>query len=399
MLRIYSGEYLIAPFLLHFGGNWCTHNCAYCFANLNKPDRATEVNDIARLYKWHDTGSTCMEFELLKRGHPIMMSNDADPCSKSNHAVFAAVHDASKALGFRMCYQTRGGEPEAEARIVNDAPTTVYVSLTTDREDIRRQFEPGAPTHEQRMDFIRRLRDAGHFVVVGLNPLIPRWWADLPATLDRLAGFGVDRIWHQAIHLSRFQIAAMTDRQAERLGAEFIEYARAKTEPDREAYDLALQQCRDRGFNLFCGGISERLGFWDPHTKQCGHPRVPTIDAFVRDCAAMSGGAPAAVSLRMFNEWAELGLPERAIWKEFLVPIGRSVRNLGEKVEVAKSQAGVHAFLWRIEDFPTTFRSTHFARIFDGDSVVVDDDGVPYLAVSPQRFTEPRIQASACNFL
>lgn len=101
----------------------------------------------------------------------------------------------------------------------------------------------------------------------------------------------------------------------------------------------------------------------------------------------------------MFNEWAELGLPERAIWKEFLVPIGRSVRNLGEKVEVAKSQAGVHAFLWRIEDFPTTFRSTHFARIFDGDSVVVDDDGVPYLAVSPQRFTEPRIQASACNFL
>ena len=133
-LRIYSGEYLIGPTLLHFGGNWCSHNCAYCFANLNKPDRAAEPADVAKIYKWYDTGSTSIEFELMKAGHPVMMSNDSDPCSKTNYALHAAVHDASQALGFNMSYQSRGGVIEAEQRIINSRPTMVYVSLTTDQQ-------------------------------------------------------------------------------------------------------------------------------------------------------------------------------------------------------------------------------------------------------------------------
>lgn len=396
-LRLYTGEYLIAPYLLHFGGNWCTHNCQYCFANLNKPDRMAEVTDIAKLYKWYDTGSTTMEFELLKRGHPLMMSNDADPCSKSNWAVFSAVHDASKALGFRMVYQTRGGMREAEDRIVNDAPTTVYVSLTTDREDIRKKFDPGAPTHEQRMDFVRRLREAGHFVIIGLNPLIPSWWRDQPATLGRLANMGIGHIWHQAVHLSRFQVAAMRDTQKASLG-EFIAYAQAKSEPDRQAYDDALQACRDAGMNLFCGGVSERLGFWDSYFKDCGFPFVPTLDAWLRDCAKASGGKPLATSLDAFNEWADLELPKRAVWKEFLNPIGRSIRNLGEKVEEAKCQADVHRFLWRIEDFPTTLERVEFARITKDGGICCDEQGVPLMAVSAAGFSEPGIDASLCHW-
>lgn len=397
MLRLYTGEYLTSPMLLHFGGNWCTHNCGYCFANLNMPDRVADPADLAKVLKWADTGSSTLEWELMRAGHPVLMSNDSDPCSKSNAALHAAAVETFGAVGVRIVYQTRGGEPSEEARIVNQRPTMVYVSLTTDNEDKRRHYEPGAPPHTQRMEFIRRLRAAGHWVMVGLNPSMPAWWDDLAGTFEQLAAWGVRHVWHQAMHLSRWQVGAMRDTQKGKY-LDLIEYGQARSKADEDEIAAMLQTIRLMGFNLVSGGVSEQLGFWDNYFA-LGFPFVPTLDALVRDCDAMAEGGILGIEKSHFDAWADLGLKgQRSIWKEYCASFGRSVRNAGEKIEVVKSQADVHSMYWRIEDYPTKFRHPCFARIEVDDAVAVDKTGAEYMAVAREPFDAYYVQAEQCTF-
>lgn len=73
--------------------------------------------------------------------------------------------------------QTRG------PLILRDLPTLVRISectslrvsfsLTTDREDVRRLFEPHCATFPERIETIRRLRDAGIATFAVLAPLLP----------------------------------------------------------------------------------------------------------------------------------------------------------------------------------------------------------------------------------
>ena len=39
MITLFAGEFMLVPEALDVSHNWCSHNCGYCFANLNKPDR------------------------------------------------------------------------------------------------------------------------------------------------------------------------------------------------------------------------------------------------------------------------------------------------------------------------------------------------------------------------
>ena len=395
-LRIYSGEYLISPLLLHFGGNWCTHNCCYCFANLNKPDRLADPNDLARIIKWYATDSTCLEYQLMKAGHPVLMSNDSDPCSKSNAALHQAVRGVLDERGVRVTYQTRGGEPDAELRIVNSVPTMVYISLTTDDEAIRAHREPSAPPHEQRMAFIRRLKAAGHHVVIGLNPFVPAWWNDLAATFEELREIGVGHVWHQAMHLSRWQVAAMRETTKAK-HFDLIEYGAKKKAPDAEEYGAGLKTLRLLGYNLIAGGVSENLGFWDDYFA-LGFPFAPTLDALVRDCGKV---APVlGIEKKHFDAWSDIGFPQqRAVWKEFVNGFGRSIRNAGERTEIVRSQADVNSFLWRVEDFPTRLSHPCFARIGYQDGYATDISGSRYMAVSAAGFSEFEVAESECTFI
>lgn len=397
MIRLYTGEYLLSPFVLHFGMNRCSHGCVYCFANLNRPDRRGDANDLLKIARWYESGSTCIEFEAMRAGHPVLVANDSDPCALSNAPTFGALHDASRQHGFRLVYQTRGGDAEAEARIVSDDPTCVYVSLTTDRDDIVKEYEPGCPTFSRRLDFIRRLRQRGHMVIVGLNPFIPSWWSDIEGALSALAALGVQHIWHQPLHLSRFQVAAMPE-SVRLKKSEFVDYGMKRVEPQAREYRAAMEVALDKGFNLLRGGVSERLGFWDDYFE-LGFPFFPTLDAFVRDCDARAGGDPLLVTLQGFHDWANVFDKPRSIYKEYLVKIGRSVRNLGEKTESARSMLDVHRFLWRIEDFNTPFRLNAFARAAHDGGWAADESGALLLAVSAEAFEGPEVPASGLQFL
>jgi len=67
----------------------------------------------------------------------------------------------------------------------------VGVSLTTDDDSIRQEFEPAAPSIRRRLDLIRKLSESGIAVYASLSPLLPC----NPERLVRLISPHVSRVW------------------------------------------------------------------------------------------------------------------------------------------------------------------------------------------------------------
>lgn len=386
-VRLYCGEYLKSPVPVHFGLNWCSHACFYCFANLNKPDRRTENSDLARMARWFSKGSGPIEYWYLATGHPLLVANDSDPLAKTNRETFRALHDLCRSAGVRIVYQTKGGEREDEDAILADRPTTIYVSVTSDNEAWLAQAERGAPGFAHRVDFIRRATAAGHHVVVGLNPFVPSWWNDLPGSLERLREAGAAHLWHGKLHFSRMQIEAMPKRQATQF-SEWTAYGMKRRKPDEEAFAAFIAYADAIGFNCFDGQTSTKGDFWRPHFDVGGYPFFPTIDGFFAHLRDIGGGKPVSFSLDDFNDWAEVeGVPSNlSIYSGYCMSFGRSLRNDGRRIN-PRSFVDVHALYWDWLNYPTTLALDELKIAVaddNGDTVIVaDEEGNPMAVYVP----------------
>lgn len=67
----------------------------------------------------------------------------------------------------------------------------VGVSITTDNDDVRKEFEPKAPSIQRRLDLIKRLSAEGIKVYASMAPLLP---CDPERLLEMLEPY-VDKIW------------------------------------------------------------------------------------------------------------------------------------------------------------------------------------------------------------
>lgn len=193
--RLYAGEFLISPAAVHIDGNFCSHRCAYCFANLNQPERRNHAKDIVSTIKSIDNGSPKkIADRLIAGGHTILASNTVDPFSESNKRLFSEYFSALDKRGARWMYQTKGGDHELIADRMSRSRETWYVSLTG--KDTK-QTEPGAPEHHERMELIAELIKAGHHVIAGINPYhVELWGGSHPHWLiDDLSKSGVSHAW------------------------------------------------------------------------------------------------------------------------------------------------------------------------------------------------------------
>lgn len=85
--------------------------------------------------------------------------------------ILATVAAAPPAV---FCLQTRGPLILRDVELLRRIPRLrVSVSLTTNREDIRRLYEPHCAPFEDRLRVIRALREAGIDVYATLAPLLP----------------------------------------------------------------------------------------------------------------------------------------------------------------------------------------------------------------------------------
>jgi DNA repair photolyase len=73
-----------------------------------------------------------------------------------------------------FCIQTRGPLILRDIDLLRQIPRLrVSFSITTDRDDIRRLYEPHCATFEERLQVVRTLREAGIRVFATLAPLLP----------------------------------------------------------------------------------------------------------------------------------------------------------------------------------------------------------------------------------
>lgn len=385
-LRLYTGEYLKSPVPVHFGLNWCTHSCFYCFANLNKPGRRADNNDMTKMAKWFARDKGPIEYWYLKNGHPLLVANDSDPLARSNADSFDTLRDLCTDLGVRIVYQTKGGATKDEDRAIAGRPTMFYVSVTSDRDDFLKKSEAGAPGFLHRVDLIRRAREAGHHVVVGLNPFVPAWWDDIAGSLDKLREAGAAHIWAGKLHLSRLQLAEMPKGHLERF-AEWNAYGMKRKKADAPEFAAAIQYAHSIGFNCFDGQTGSSPDFWKPYFD-LGIPYMPTVDGVFSTLLRYGKGKPVAITLDDFNALTRIpGVPEDlSIYDSYLMSFGRSLRNDGRKIR-ARTFADVHEAYWDWLNYPTPLVLNDFKVATEGsgddESMVTDDFGIPVMVFEP----------------
>ena len=367
LIRPYTGEYLVNPMPLHMGGNLCSHGCFYCFANLNQPNRVAAYSD-AQLFMSSDAG---IRGYLKGKNYPIVCSNDSDPFAKSNVEQFLQVRKLLAAKGKRIAYQTRGGE-KAMATLMAEAPTSVYVSLTSDRPDLLKANEPGAPDFESRMELIAACVKAGHFVMAGLNPYKADWWDDIAKQIDRLADMGVKHAWVGQLHFGTQQVIAMPESRQKR-NAKDIVYGKTKLKPDDKQFDAMLLMCKANGINTLEGATSCQGHFWDDYFK-LGFDWFPTLEGMIDELKTSGKGKPIGFTLDWFNNWADVwGEKRSSQFKEYLVSFGRTIRNTDGSYK-ANTMPEAHKYMWQILKYSSRLRNPHISLLMDGDDVLTDKD-------------------------
>lgn len=282
-LDLYSGELTISPIPLELSLNYCSHKCAFCFANLNAPNRKADVPAIMRLLAEHETRKSPVA-QLLRGGYPILFSNKVDPFARSNFAASVPILETLADMGIPVTFQTRGGTGIDE--VLEFLPPSVwYISISQLDDAIRARIEPGAPRIEERFELIEKLRAHGHRVVLGCNPYVSEWLPDPEPLFARAFDLGAEGVWLDPIHMNRDQRAQLSDREARNLGSHVLEIA-AQRRPDELAQaDItnARSLARDVGLEVYSIGESERTDFWRPFFET--YPKLfPITQNMVNAC-------------------------------------------------------------------------------------------------------------------
>ncbi|MCL2872414.1 MAG: radical SAM protein [Betaproteobacteria bacterium] len=385
MIRAFTGEFLVSPVPVHLGLNWCTHNCFYCFANLNSPERRADYASIANTLKTviaKNKESKNLAARLLMEGHPIVASNDSDPFAKSNSDQMRSILDNFWNQGIPVTFQTRGGEGALETLERSPFKTMVYISFTNDNETIRREAEPNAPSFEQRKALALAAKTLGHHVVIGLNPYVPSWWNDFDGFARWMADNKLLHVWAGHIHISHLQAAQLSPKTKAEF-AEVVELA-GKKKRDTAEFDRAMSVLDQHGVNVFEHMLSSRGHFWQPYFD-LGFPFFPTMDWFfsaLLERGKETGEKRIAFDFEFFNQEMNPHPDfEMSEMKDYLMPFGRSIRNEGLSAK-ARTFREVIEWYWQIDKYPTPLRSK---RIFiamqpdEENTRWVDESGRPIL--------------------
>lgn len=378
-IRPYTGEYLVSPVPVHLGLNYCSHNCFYCYANLNNPDRRADYNKVINVANAvaNNKPMKNLSVRYLQAGYPIMVSNDSDPFAKSNFEQFASIFDVFTDIGTRFVFQTRGGN-KAKNVLSRSKPTCVYISFTSDDNNIISRAEVGAPDFDQRKDLALFAKQYGHHVIIGINPYVADWWRDIDGFVTWLKDNGFGHVWLGEMHINHMQKPKIKSRPAKEF-ANIIEMA-CKKKKDQADYEYLLEQLKQADINVYDAISSTKGDFWQPYFD-LNFPFFPTLDSFFTELRRH--GRTVAFNFDFFDEYANV-FPdwEGSEFSGYLASIGRSLRNIGYPSS-ANNFKQVHETLWRIADFPTRLRHDDLFLATDDGSLVIDEQGRSILVYRP----------------
>jgi DNA repair photolyase len=386
MIEPFFGEFLINPAPLDVAINYCSHKCGYCFANLNAPGRKYDERRTRNLLTNVAT-SQSLAGELLRQRYPVLMSNRVDPFATVNYRHTLTLLSELGRLSVPVTFQTRGG------RGIDDALGMIgqsvwYVSIPYLDDELRRRLEPGAPPIPQRFELIHQLREAGHVVMVGINPLVREWLPNPLPLLEMLAGAGVWGVWVERLHLNRAQVIQMSATERAAIGGEIIGRAgRYKSDDiDLKYFHRVRAMAARLGLAVYSHGQPNPSNYWEPFTAL--YPkRFPTWQGFINYLHANNSPL---VTFDQFSEWMGGRLPMGKLPLGYY--LGATSRDVYRRRNVPRMMTYLDLLEIVWDDPKTKFspvRGAAFAFVRDGNGhQLVDGVGRAYLAYRAQGFTD-----------
>lgn len=173
----------------------CALGCTYCYiqgySGYPGPDRVLLYENMPELVA---------EELRRKRKKPQRVyfspSSDAFQYLPRVQAVSLRTMTVLLEAGVEVAFLTKGFVTPPFLRLFGRFPGKVFaqIGITTLDSALSRQFEPRTAPPGMRLDFIRRLRNAGVETTARLDPLIPDvtdTWHNLSPLLERLAAAGI----------------------------------------------------------------------------------------------------------------------------------------------------------------------------------------------------------------
>lgn len=283
-LQAYAGEFTVSPIPLELTMNYCSHKCAYCFANLNQPDRKYDAKSTIRALAARG-GSLCSE--LIKSGAPILLSNRTDPFANSNYKQAAALIELTNQMGIKLAFQTKGGRGIEDAIAALSYRAHWYISIAFTDDKLREKIEPGATPIEERITLAKRLKALGHGVAIGINPLVEEWMDanQFERLLKRLLDIGIADVWISPLHLNKKQVSRMSDRERAAIGPEVIAAAGMRKANILQAYyQYGVEMAIELGMNVYGSGQPYRSDYFKEEHEIYENTTIKTNQDFVNWC-------------------------------------------------------------------------------------------------------------------
>jgi len=199
----------------------CTFGCSYCYAAF-LPQNRRPVEEWGRWIVAKKNAAELAEKQARKiAGQAVYMSSVTDPYQPVERSLMLSrgILEAMLDHQLRLTIQTRGPLVTRDIDILRQFQSVrVNLSIPTDSERVRKQFEPKAPTLEKRWEAIRELREAGIPVGVCVTPTLPI--ENIDGFARRIAEFRPDVLVCQDFHDAGGHFGADTGEGARRLLAE-----------------------------------------------------------------------------------------------------------------------------------------------------------------------------------
>jgi DNA repair photolyase len=157
----------------------CTFGCTYCYVPTMRIYAGLRKEDWRRWGQFTTFKSNAPDLlrRELRPDQRIYCSPLVDPYQPAEAQellmprILQAVIDSPPAV---FCLQTRGTLILRDLDLLRKIPTLrVSFSITTDREEIRKLYEPHCARFEERLAAVRTLREAGVETYNTLAPLLP----------------------------------------------------------------------------------------------------------------------------------------------------------------------------------------------------------------------------------
>lgn len=389
MLDVYYGEFTVSPVPLELSLNYCSHACAYCFANLNHPDRDTKIKDVMQLLT-HAHTRKGIDAVLLREGFPVLISNRTDAFANSNYKQALPLMRMLADMGVPMAIQTKGGRGIDEAMSFMQ-PSCWYISLAFEDDVMRQAIEPGAPSIHERLALMEQLTKAGHTVYLGLNPLVPEWMPHPEKLLRRVKDAGVYGVWIELLHLNRNQVEAMTDKERAAMTNNVLARAQGKLAVDEDSLRQdAFAYAREIGLETYCLRQTYPSRYWEPYRKLYAHT-FPTHQDFVNWCHANKKDGD-SVSFAEYKAVMMPGLPSGEHRIENYIRVPNRALFLKENIPAVMSYERLLRYAWndaRLWFAPVRIGNFAYAGGGEFDKYGVseftytDDNDDPYMIWDP----------------